>query len=102
MHQAHQESTPDRALTHSFSKSGLALAAVCVAAAAVVAATLYTGRPLYGSADAQAVAQFAEFNPCATIRQFGAGEAYWHHGHVYECASAMRDQQHILSYPVAQ
>lgn len=52
--------------------------------------------------DAKAVAGFAEFSPCATIRQFGPGEAYWHHGHVYECAAGTRNPPHALTAPVAQ
>jgi hypothetical protein len=39
--------------------------------------------------------------PCdLTIAQFGAGEAYWHRGVVYECASGTRNPPHILTVPV--
>lgn len=78
---------------------GTALAAAAGSIAVTVSATLYTSRPLYGSADAQAM---AEITARACIAQFGAGERWARHAHVYACAAGVVDPQHILTYPVAR
>lgn len=85
----------DEALTTAF-------AFACFAAALLIIGGLVTGHPFFGSADAEVTATFVAFQPCATIRQFGPGEAYWHHGVVYECVSGTPDPRHVFSMPVAQ
>lgn len=73
-----------------------------VAGAAVWAAEV-TGIPLFDEgAEAVLVARLAL--PCdVTIAQFGPGERWMRHHHIYECArAAVTIPAHILTWPLAQ
>lgn len=92
------EAVADQA-AEQFSDVTLVTALFCAisAAALVVIAGEYTDLPLYGSADASVTAAL-EAEAC--IAQFGAGERWARHAHVYACAAGVVDPQHILSYPL--
>lgn len=81
-----------------------------IAAGIVLALAIINGS--FGDAeDAEITAKFeAEardrkaVTPCQlTIAQFGPGERWYQHQHVYECASAARElPAHILSWPLME
>lgn len=87
-----------------------ALAGAALLAAFTVAAAEVTSVQLFDEgAEAEVTATLVAdalerkaLRPCdITVAQFGPGERWYSHHHIYECASAAREvPNHILSYPL--
>lgn len=90
----HEEDSPQ---DDAVGALGVALFFAFVAAVLMVVATYATGRKLYGAADAEVTAQIVAQ---ACIAQFAPGEFWYRHVHVYQCATAALDTNHILTSPL--